>query len=171
MSDSFAIVNVSTFQQPSTESGGVSLHATRLHALFEPVPGPLCKIGRTKRNTHFIHKLLPRYHGRIHASATEPIGCVASQVHYSTSRLEVSRYTRSHVLKVQLHLIQPCVDFDAIRCPFKGLRWVDLNALVRGGSMTVGNRVTLRRQVHTRVTSQIFRNIGLLIHNTSSQTV
>ena len=158
-------------KQPSTESGGVSLHATRLHTLFEPVPGPLCKVSRTKRNTHFIYKLLPRYHGRVHASATEPVGCVASQVHYSTGRLQVGRYARTHVLKIKRHLVQPCVDFDAIRGPFKGLWWVDFNALVRGGSMTIGSRVTLQRQVHTRVTSKISRNIRLVIPNTSSQAV
>ena len=78
---------------------------------------------------------------------------------------------RAHVLKVQRHLIQPCVYFDAIRGPFKGLRWVDFNALVRGGSMTIGSRVTLRHQVHTLVTSKSSRNIRLVIHNTSSQAV
>ena len=37
--------------------------------------------------------------------------------------------------------------------------------------MIVGSRVTLRHQVHTLMTSKSSRNIGLLIHNTSSQTV
>ena len=37
--------------------------------------------------------------------------------------------------------------------------------------MTIGNRVTLRHQVHTLATSKSSRNIGLLIHNTSSQAV
>ena len=142
---SLTVVNISTFQQPGTESSGVSLHATRLHTLFEPVPGPLYKVSWSKCNTHFIYKLLPCYHGRVHASATKPVGSVASQVHDSTSCLQVGGYTRTHVLKIKRHLVQPCVDFDAIHGPFKGLRWVDFNALVSGGSMTVGSRVTLQR--------------------------
>ena len=166
---SLAIVNVSTFQQPSTESGGVSLHATCLHALFEPVPGPLCKVSQSKCNTHFIYKLLPQYHGRVHASAMKPVGSIASQVHDSTSCLQVGRYMRTHVLKIKHHLVQPCVNFDTIRGPFKGLWWVDFNALVSGGSMTINSMVTLRLQVHTRVTSDIPRNIRLVIPNASSQ--
>ena len=149
MSYSLAIINVSTFQQPSMESSGVSLHATHLHTLFELVRGPLCKVSRLKRNTHFIYQLLPPYHGRIHASAAKPVGCVTSQVHHSTSGLKVGRYACTHVLKIQRHLVQPCVDFYTIRGPFKGLWWVDFNSLVSGGSMTINGRVMLQRQVHT----------------------
>ena len=78
---------------------------------------------------------------------------------------------RAHVLKVQRHLVQPCVDLYAIHGPFKGLWWVELNALVRGGSMTIGNRVTLQHQVHTLMTSKSSRNIRLVIPNTSGQAV
>ena len=125
------------------ESGGVSVHATHLHALFEPVPGPLCKVSRSKCNMHFVYKLLPRYHGRVHASAMEPISCVTRQVHYSTGCLQVGGYTSAHVLKVERHLVQPYVNFYTIRGPFKGLWWVDFNALVSGGSMTISSMVTL----------------------------
>ena len=83
----------------------------------------------------------------------------------------MGRYARTHVLKVKHHLVQPCVYFDAIRGPFKGLWWVDLNALVSNGGMTIGSMVTLRHQVHTLMTSKSSRNIRLLIHNTSSQAV
>ena len=69
---------------------------------------------------HFIYQLLPHYHGRVHASATKPISCVASQVHNSMGCLKVGSYTRTHVLKIKRHLVQPCVDFDAIRGPAKG---------------------------------------------------
>ena len=61
----------------------------------------------------------------------------AGQVHDSMRRLQVGRYTRTHVLKIKRYLVQPCVDFDAIRGPFKGLRWVDFNALVSSGGMTI----------------------------------
>ena len=168
---SLTIINVSTFQQPGTESSSVSLHATHLHTLFKPVPGQLCKVSRSKRNTHFIYQLLPHYHGRVHASATKPVGCVTSQVYNSTSGLKVGRYTRTHVLKIKHHLVQPCVDFDAIRGPFKGLQWVDFYPLVSGSSMTINSMVTLRLQVHTRVTSEIPRNVRLIIPKASSQAI
>ena len=168
---SLTVINVSTFLQSDMESSGVSLHATRLHTLFEPVPGPLCKVSRSKRNMHFIYQLQPRYHGRVHASAMKPVSCVASQVHCSTSCLQVGRYMSTHVLKIKHHLVQPCVDFDAIHGPFKVLWWVDLNPLVSGSSMTINSMVTLWLQVHTRVTSTIPRNIRLGIPNTSSQAI
>ena len=153
------------------ESGGVSLHATRLHTLFEPVPGSLCKISQSKCSTHFVYKFLPCYHGRVHGSAAKPVSCITRQVHHSTGCLQVGRYMRAHVLKVQRHLVQPFVNFYAIHGPFKGLRWVDFNALVSGGSMTIGSRVTLHWQVHTRVASEIPRNSRLGIPNTSSQAI
>ena len=153
------------------ESHGVRLHATHLHTLFKPVPGPLHKVSRAKSNTHFIHKLLPRYHGRIHASAIKPVGSVASQVHNSTSGLQVGRYTRTHVLKVKSHLVQPFVNFDTIRGPFEGLRRVYFDPLVSGSSMTIDSMVTLSRQVHTRVTSDSPRDIRLVVPNTSSQAI
>ena len=83
----------------------------------------------------------------------------------------MGRYARTHVLKVKRHLVQPCVYFNAIRGPFKGLRWVDLNALVSSGGMTIGSMVTLRRQVHTLMTSKSSRNIRLVIPYTSGQAV
>ena len=104
-------------------------------------------------------------------SAMEPVSCIARQVHHSTGCLKVGRYTRTHVLEIQHHLVQPCVDFYTIRGPFKGLRWVDFNALVSSGGMTIGSMVTLLRQVHTRVTSNISRNVRLVIPNTSSQAI
>ena len=166
---SLTVVNVSTFQQPGTESSGVSLHATHLHTLFEPVPGPLCKVSRSKRNTHFVYKLLPRYHGRVHASATKPVGSVASQVHNTTSGLQVGRYMRAHVLKVKSHLVQRFVNFDTIRGPFEGLQWVYFDPLISGGSMTIDSMVMLSLQVHTRVTSDSPRDVSLVVPNASSQ--
>ena len=171
ISYSLTVINVSTFQQPGTESGGVSLHATRLHTLFKPVPGPLCKVGRTKCNTHFIYKLLPRYHGRVHASATKPVSCIASQVHYSTSGLQVGRYMSTHVLKIKSHLVQPCVELDTIRSPFEGLWRVYFYPLVSGGSMTINSMDTLSLQVHTRVTSDCPRDVSLLVPNASTQAI
>ena len=83
----------------------------------------------------------------------------------------MGRYTRAHVLKVQCHLVQPCVDFYAIRGPFKGLWWIDFNALVSGSSMIISSMVMLWLQVHTRVTSNIPRNVRLVIPNASSQAI
>ena len=120
---------------------------------------------------HFVYQLLPRYHGRVHASAMKPVSCVASQVHYSMGCLQVGRYTSTHVLKVKRHLVQPCVNFDAICGPFKGLWWVDFNALVSSGSMTITSMVTLQLQVHTQVTSEIPRNVRLITPNASSQAI
>ena len=82
--------------------------------------------------------------------------------------LQVGRYTSAHVLKIQRHLVQPCVDLDTIRSPFKGLRRVDFNALV-SDSMTIGSKVTLRLQVHTRVTTLI--NIRRLSPHSSNQAI
>ena len=153
------------------ESGGVSLHATHLHTLFEPVPGPLCKVSRSKCNTHFIYQLLPHYHGRVHASATKPVSSVASQVHDRMSGLQVGRYTRTHVLKIKCHLVQPCINFDTIHGPFEGLRWVYFDPLVSGSSMTINSMVTLSLQVHTRVTSDSPRDVRLVVPNASSQAI
>ena len=168
---SLTVINISTFQQPSMESRGVRLHTTHLHTLFKPVPGPLCKVSRAKCNTQLIYKLLPCYHGRVHASATKLVGSIASQVHDSTSCLQVGRYTRTHVLKTRRHLVEPCVNFDTIRGPFKGLQWVYFDPLVSGGSMTLDSMVTLGLQVHTRVISESPRDIGLLVPNSSSQAI
>ena len=78
---------------------------------------------------------------------------------------------RTHVLKIKRHLVQPCVKFNTIRGPFKGLLWVSFNPLVSGGSMIINSMVTLPLQVHTRVTSDIPRNVGLVIPNASSQAM
>ena len=59
------------------------------------------------------------------------------------SRLQVGRYTHTHVLKIKRHLVQPCVNFDAIYGPFKGLWWVDFNALVSNCGMTIGSMVNV----------------------------
>ena len=120
---------------------------------------------------HFVYKLLPRYHGRVHASAMKPVGSIASQVHDSTSCLQVGRYMRTHVLKKKCHLVQPCVNFDTIRGPFEGLWRVYFYPLVSGGSMTINSMVTLWLQVHTRVTSDNPRNVRLVIPNASSQAI
>ena len=55
----------------------------------------------------------------------------------------------AHVLKVKSHLVQPCVNFDTIRGPFEGLRWVYFDPLVSGSSMTLDSMVKLGLQVHT----------------------
>ena len=86
-------------------------------------------------------------------------------------RLQMGRYARTHVLKVKRHLVQPCVNFDTIHGPFKGLRWVDFDPLVSGGSMTISSMVLLGLQVHTRVTSNIHKNVRLVIPNSSSQAI
>ena len=85
--------------------------------------------------------------------------------------LPVGRYTRAHVLKVKSHLVQPCVNFDTIRGPFEGLWRVYFDSLVSCGSMTIDSMVTLSLQVHTRVTSDIPRNVRLVIPNASSQAI
>ena len=100
-----------------------------------------------------------------------PVGSIASQVHNSMSGLQVGRYTCAHVLKIKSHLVQPCVNLDTIRRPFKGLRRVYFYPLVSGGSMTIDSMVTLSLQVHTRVTSDIPRNVRLVIPNASGQAV
>ena len=153
------------------ESRGVRLHTTRLHTLFKLVPGPLRKVSQAKSNMHFIHKLLPHYHGRIHASTTKPVGSIASQVHYSMSGLQVGRYTRAHVLKIKSHLVQPCVNLDTIRGPLEGLWRVYFYPLVSGSSMTIDSMDTLSLQVHTRVTSDSPRDCGLLVPNANSQAI
>ena len=107
----------------------------------------------------------------MHASAMKPVGSIASQVHNSTSCLQVGRYTCTHVLKVKRHLVQPCVNFDTIRGPFKGLQRVYFDPLVSSGSMTINSMVTLSLQVQTRVTSESPRDVGLLVPNTSSQAI
>ena len=101
----------------------------------------------------------------------KPVGSIASQVHNGTSCLQVGRYTHTHVLKIKRHLVQPCVNFDTIRGPFKGLWRVYFDPLVSGGSMTIDSMVTLSLQVHTRVTSESPRDIGWLVPNAISQAI
>ena len=101
----------------------------------------------------------------------KPVGSVASQVHNSTSGLQVGRYPRAHVLKIKSHLVQPCVNLDTIHGPFEGLWRVYFYPLVSGGSMTIDSMVTLSLQVHTRVTSDSPRDVGLLVPNASSQAI
>ena len=101
----------------------------------------------------------------------KPVGSVASQVHNSTSGLQVGRYTRAHVLKVKSHLVQPCVNFDTIRGPFEGLQRVYFYPFVSGGSMTIDIMATLSLQVHTRVTSDSPRDVSLVVPNAGSQAI
>ena len=77
----------------------------------------------------------------------------------------------AHVLKIKGHLVQPCVNLDTIRGPFKGLWWVYFYPLISGGSMTIDSMDTLSLQVHTRVTSDSPRDVGLLVPNASSQAI
>ena len=71
------------------------------------------------------------------------VGSIASQVHNSTSGLQVGRYMRAHVLKIQSHLVQPCVNLDTIHGSFEGLQRVYFYHLVSGGSMTIDSMVML----------------------------
>ena len=77
----------------------------------------------------------------------------------------------AHVLKIKSHLVQPCVNLDTIRGPFEGLLWVYFYPLVSGGIMAMDSMDTLSLQVHTRVTSDSPRDVGLLVPNASSQAI
>ena len=102
------------------EGVSVCLDIGHLRALLWMIPCQLRIVCQAKCNAHFINKLLPHY-GRVHAGAVKSVGCIASQVHDSMGSLQVAWHMGSHVLKVKNHLVQPCINIDAIYCPIKGL--------------------------------------------------